>query len=115
MTGELIHFVETKIFTKRIDKLASIDVLLALQNELARDPKLGALISGCAGARKGRIADKNQSRGKSGSFRYIYVYIEIAGTIYLLYFYGKNEMDNLSNAERNEIAKLVTRLKSKYA
>jgi hypothetical protein len=115
MADELIHFIETKIFTKRIDKLASLEVLFALQHELARDPELGDLIPGCGGARKGRIGDKGQGRGKSGAFRYIYIYIEVAGIIYLLYFYGKNEMDNLSKAERNEIAEIIAKLKSTHA
>ena len=71
-------------------------------------------MAGCAGARKGRIGDKAAAKGKSGGFRYIYVYIVIAGTIYLIHFYGKNEKANLSKAERNELAKLVKELKRVY-
>ncbi len=110
----LLHFVETSVFTKRIDKLASMEVLFALQNELCVNPQLGDLIQGTNGARKARIGDRQQNRGKSGAFRYLYVYLENAETIYLLLFYGKNEMDNVSKAERNEIAGLVALLKEKY-
>lgn len=114
MGSELIHFVESPGFTKRIDKLASLDVLFSLQNELVRDPELGDLMQGCAGARKARVGDKTTARGKSGGFRYVYVYIEIAGTIYLIHFFGKNEKANLSKAERNELANLVRKLKRLY-
>ena len=114
MKAELIHFVESPGFTRQIDKLASLDVLFALQSDLVRDPELGDLLSGCAGARKGRVGDKAADKGKSGGFRYIYVYIVIAGTIYLIHFYGKNEKANLSKAERNELAKLVKELKRLY-
>lgn len=114
MKAELIHFVESPGFTRQIDKLASVDVLLALQNDLVKDPELGDVMSGCAGARKGRIGNKAASVGKSGAFRYIYVYIVIAGTIYLIHFYGKNEKSNLSKSERNELAKLVKELKRLY-
>lgn len=114
MKAELIHFVESPGFTRQIDKLASLDVLFALQSDLVRDPELGDLLSGCAGARKGRVGDKAAGKGKSGGFRYIYVYIVIAGTIYLIHFYGKNENANLSKAERNELAKLVKELKRLY-
>ena len=107
MANDLFHFVETPGFTRRIDKFASSDVLFALQNDLLRNPLLGDLMEGCGGARKGRIGDKSAGKGKSGGFRYVYVYIEIAGTIYLLHFFGKNEKANLSNAERTEVAKLV--------
>lgn len=114
MGSELIHFVESPGFTNQIDRLASLDVLFSLQNDLVRNPELGDLMAGCAGARKGRIGDKAAGKGKSGGFRYIYVYIVIAGTIYLLHFYGKNEKANLSKAERNELAKLVKELKRLY-
>lgn len=114
MGTELIHFVESPGFTKRIDKLGSLNVLLSLQNDLIANPELGDLMAGCAGARKGRVGDKASGKGKSGGFRYVYVYIEIAGTIYLIHFYGKNEKANLSKAERNELAEMVRILKRLY-
>ena len=58
--------------------------------------------------------DRTSGRGKSGGFRYVYVYIEIAGTIYLLHFFEKKEKANLSKAERNEVAKLVKEFKRLY-
>lgn len=114
MAGEFIHFVESPGFTKRIDRLASLEVLFALQSDLIRDPELGDLMEGCGGARKARVGDKAAGKGKSGGFRYVYVYIEIAGTIYLIHFFGKNEKANLSKAERNEVARLVKELKRLY-
>ena len=91
MKPELIHFVESPGFTKGIDKLASVELLFALQNDLINDPERGVLIAGCAGARKARIGDPASGRGKSGGFRYVYIYIEVTGTIYLLHFFAKNE------------------------
>ena len=114
MSAVLIHFVESPGFTNRIDKLASLDVLFSLQNDLVKNPEVGDLMAGCGGARKGRVGDKSAGKGKSGGFRYIYVYIVIAGTIYLIHFYAKNEKTNLSKAERNELAKLVKELKRLY-
>jgi len=114
MRSDLIHFVESPGFTKRIDKLASLEVLITLQNDLVEDPERGDLMAGCAGARKARVGDKAGARGKSGGFRYVYIYIEIAGTIYLIHFFAKNEKANLSKAERNELAKLVKELKRLY-
>ncbi len=61
-----------------------------------------------------KVGLETKARGKSGGFRYVYVYIEIAGTIYLLHFFGKNEKANLSKAERNEVAVLVKELKRLY-
>lgn len=114
MSADLIHFVESPGFTRRIDKLASLEVLFTLQTDLVRDPEAGDLMEGCGGARKARVGDKTTGKGKSGGFRYVYIYIEIAGTIYLIHFFGKNEKANLSKAERNEVAKLVKELKRLY-
>jgi len=114
MKSKLIHFVEAPGFTRRIDKLASLDVLFALQSELVLNPELGVLMTGCAGARKARIGERSSARGKRGGFRYVYVYIEIAGIIYLLHFFDKNEKANLSKAERNELGVLVKELKGLY-
>ncbi|MGI8638715.1 MAG: type II toxin-antitoxin system RelE/ParE family toxin [Pyrinomonadaceae bacterium] len=114
MNESLLHFVETTVFTKRIDKLASPELLFDLQNDLLLNPKRGEVISGTNGARKARIGDRRAGRGKSGAFRYLYLYPEKAGMIYLLVFFSKNEKDNLSKAERNEIAALVRHLKNIY-
>lgn len=114
MNQSLLHFIETSVFTKRIEKLASRETLFELQNDLLANPKRGDVISGTNGARKARIAHTQQNIGKSGSFRYIYIYLELKGIIYLLVFFGKNEKDNLSKAERNELAELVKVLKNTH-
>lgn len=89
-------------------------MLFDLQNDLIVNPKRGEVISGTNGARKARIAHRQQNIGKSGSFRYIYIFLENAEVIYLLVFFGKNEKDNLSKAERNDLAKSVKILKDIY-
>ena len=114
MKESLLHFVETSVFTKQIDKLASLETLLELQNDLVKDPTKGNVIAGTNGARKARIGDKEKNRGKRGAFRYIYVYLDKASIIYLLVFYGKNEKDDLSKDEQKQIAALVEILKKKY-
>ncbi len=114
MEKELLHFIETPVFTRTIEKIASTEVLFELQNELIRNPEAGVLIGGCAGARKARIGDKSRNRGKSGSFRYVYLFLPKASIVYLLVFFGKNEQANLSKSERNDIAKLVRLLKGLY-
>lgn len=110
----LLHFVETSVFTKRIEKIGTTEILFDLQNELLHNPKRGDVISGTNGARKARIANRRQNVGKSSAFRYIYIYLENAETIYLLVFFGKNEKANLSKAERNELADLVKIIKDIY-
>jgi hypothetical protein len=77
---------------------------------LAENPKAGDLMQGTGGVRKLRWA--RGGRGKSGGVRVIYYFHGDAMPLYLLTVFGKNEKDNLSKAERNELAKLVAILKS---
>lgn len=51
-----------------------------------------------------------QNNGKSGSTRVLYVDFVVAETIYLIFAYPKNEKDNLTNEERNNIKKLIDQL-----
>jgi len=84
--------------------------LRRLQSELLSDPKVGAVMRGTGGVRKMRFAFKYQ--GKRGSIRVIYVDFEVYEKIYLLTAYTKNEKDNLSQKERNEIKELITVLEN---
>lgn len=61
---------------------------------------------GTGGVRKMRFAFEH--RGKSGSVRVIYVDFEVYEKIYLLTAYTKNERENLTKEEQNEIRKLIT-------
>ena len=67
-------------------------------------------MKGTGGVRKMRFAFEH--KGKSGSIRIIYVDFEIYDKIYLLTAYTKNEQDNLSMKERNEIRNLITILEN---
>lgn len=84
--------------------------LKTLQEELTVNPQKGAIIPGTGGLRKIRVAF--EKRGKSGSARVCYVDFAVYERIYLITAYTKNEKDNLSKAERNDIKRLVTLLKA---
>ena len=51
-----------------------------------------------------------EHRGKSGSIRVIYIDFEIYKKVFLITAYPKNEKDNLTQAERNELRRLVADL-----
>ena len=104
-------FVETLIFSKRLDALASFDTLEAIQADLLADPERWPIVRGTHGARKGRVADPKAGRGKSGSFRYLYLFLENRGRIYLLFLFGKSEQANLSPEQTKIVAGLVDAIK----
>ena len=104
-------FIETAVFTKQVDSKASLDVLYAIQDELLADPKRGDIVRGTGGVRKARVADPQRGRGKRGSFRYLYLYLEHRGHIYLLYLYGKGEQSDLSSEQKKTVARLAQMIK----
>ena len=74
------------------------------------NPEKGDLIRGTGGLRKIRVAF--EGRGKSGSARVCYVDFAVFERIYLITAYTKNEKDNLTQKERNEVHKLIDVLKT---
>jgi hypothetical protein len=107
----LYTFVETAVFTGQLEELASIETLYAIQADLLADPERWPVIPGTKGARKGCVADPRSSRGKRGSFRYIYLYLKHRGRIYLLLMFGKSEQANLSPGQTRQVAELVEAIK----
>lgn len=99
-------FIELPLFRSKWEKLGLTDKdLRRLQEMLLSDPKVGAVMRGTGGIRKMRFAFEHQ--GKSGSIRVIYIDFEIYEKIYLITAYPKNEKDNLTEGERNELRHLV--------
>ena len=104
-------FIMTSEFDISWAKLGLDDKdLKKLQTELLLHPDSGDMIRGTHGCRKIRIAFEN--RGKSGSARVVYVDFLKFEKIYLLTAYSKNEKENLSKKESNDIKELVKSLES---
>ena len=99
------EFVESDIFYKQVRELG-IAILNRIQSDLIRDPKRGAILKGTHGVRKARVADPTSSRGKSGSYRYLYLYLEQAGRIHLLYLFSKGVQANLSPQQKQIVGTL---------
>ena len=104
-------FVELPLFRSKWNGFGLSDEdLRRLQMELLEDPKVGDVMRGTGGVRKMRFAFEHQ--GKSGGVRVIYVDFEVYEKIYLLTAYTKNEKENLTKDERNEIKKLIAVLEN---
>jgi hypothetical protein len=57
-------------------------------------------------------AGGTRGRGKSGGVRIIYFVVSRHGVIYLIDIYAKSEKEDLTDAERREIRKLVAALEA---
>ena len=107
-----ITIVELPEFIRKSEKLMSAEERDRLLSFLAANPTAGVLIQGTGGVRKLRWATGN--KGKSGSTRVIYFYHNSDMPLFLLTAFSKSERENLSKAERNELAGLTKLLVQNY-
>ena len=99
-------FIELPLFRSKWKSLGlTDDDLRRLQEQILADPKIGDVMQGTGGVRKMRFAFEH--RGKSGSIRVIYIDFEVYEKIFLITAYPKNEKDNLTKSECNEIRQLI--------
>jgi hypothetical protein len=104
----MISVAETAAYKRKIASLLTVDEQENLIFYLAEHPNAGLLIQGTGGLRKLRWAQAR--RGKSRSIRVIYYFHSERMPLYLLAAFGKNEQANLSQRERNLLAKSVNEL-----
>jgi hypothetical protein len=104
-----LEFVHLPSFTRSAAGLLSEDDIRELELTLLENPREGAVVGNTGGVRKVRLA--LPGRGKSGSTRVIYLYVEARETIYLLLCYPKNEQGNLTPEQSRRIRQLVANLR----
>jgi hypothetical protein len=113
-SARLYTFYETPVFTSKLAQVAGEDampILYAIQADLLADPQRWPVVKGTGGARKGRVADPESDKGKSGSFRYLYLYLEHRGQIYLLYLFAKSGQADLNADQKKAIAAMIEAIK----
>ena len=106
----MLEFVESKVFTRKLFTIAgdrAEDVLLAIQSDLLRNPIRGSVVRGLGGIRKAKTSDPARNKGKRGGLRYLYIYFLRDEQIGLLYLFGKNEQEDLTEDEKGILAELA--------
>lgn len=104
------EFVESEIFSRQMRSVGA-EILVRMQSDLVQNPQRGAIVKGTHGVRKARVAEPALSRGKSGSYRYLYLYLEHAGRIHLLYLFRKGEQADLSPQQKQIIGALSQKIR----
>lgn len=107
-------FTETVIFTEDLFEITDDETLYAIQNALLANPLLGDVIKGTSGARKGRIGNPKAKSGKSGGFRFIYIYLPKNDRFYLLAIYSKREQSDLTPEQAKMLGEVVKEIKRLY-
>lgn len=101
----MITIAEAPEYIRQAAKLLTAREQQDVLSYLAAHPKAGDLIEGTGGIRKLRWG--RGGHGKSGGVRVVYYYHSELMPLYLITLFSKNEQENLSKAERNDLAKLV--------
>jgi hypothetical protein len=100
--------IATRIYEKRIAKLLSPEDRTDMENAVAADPERHPVVPGTKGVRKARWS--RPGMGKSGGIRLIYYYWMDPNAVVLITVYAKNEKENLTDADKKEIRKIVENL-----
>ena len=77
------------------------------------DPDCGEIIQGTGGFRKVRVPRRGM--GKRGGARVIYILRSDEFPVFLVTAYAKNEKENVTKEERNQLAKRADEIFSGYS
>jgi hypothetical protein len=88
------------------------DEIAALIDYLAKNPQAGVVVQGTGGVRKVRFA--KTGGGKSGGYRVFFYFAGPKWPVFLWAVISKNDAENLSKAERNELAKVTRTIIENY-
>ena len=98
-------FIETKLFTRLVQKYLTDDEYWKLQLLLIEHPEAGEVVRGTGGVRKLRW--RASDRGKRGGFRVIYFAKVEQGVIWMLTLYPKSVKDDIPAHVLRKIRKEV--------
>ena len=107
-----ISVIEAPEFIKFAKKHLTYDETADLVAYLSTKYDEGVIIQGTGGLRKIRFARQNQ--GKSGGYRIIYYFYDEETPLFLLNGFAKNEMDNLTQADKNGFKKSLPIMINNY-
>lgn len=104
--------VELPSYIRKAEELFSALEREEIVTLVASNPTCGDLIQGTGGFRKVRVG--RAGMGKRGGARVVYILRDEDFPIFLVTVYAKNEKENLTKAERNELARMANALFEKY-
>lgn len=100
-------FIELPPFERYRRDYLSDESFRELQKALMENPEAGDVIEGTGGLRKIRHADSKRGKGKRGGLRIIYYWWLTGKQFWLYTVYNKDEMDDLSPAQRKLLKDLL--------
>ena len=104
--------VETPGYLRAAEAMFSSDERDRIVARIAANPECGDLMQGTGGFRKLRLA--RTGMGKRGGARLIYISRGEEFPIFLITVYAKNEKENLTKEQRNQLAKRAAEIFDSY-
>ena len=83
-----------------------------MEEQIAVEPDRQPVTTGTGGFRKARWG--RSGSGKRGGVRVIYCFLVRPGLIFLADLYPKNEKENLTHAEKNELKKIAAEIRREF-
>jgi hypothetical protein len=104
----LLEFVYLGLFERARKGVLTDAEMKEVEDALLANPRAGAVMANTGGVRKLRAAQEH--RGKSGSARVAYLYVEEQATVYILAF-PKNVQGNLTDAQKKQMRTVVAQIR----
>ena len=83
-----------------------------LEESIAAEPERNPLIPGTSGFRKARW--RRPGVGRRGGLRVIYYFMVRPDLVFLADIYAKNDKENLTHAERNQLNKIASEIQREF-
>ena len=99
----------TSVYERRVGKLLRADEREAMELYIAVHPEIHPVVAGTGGIRKARWG--RSGMGKRAGVRVIYFYRSTSDVVYFLDIYAKNEKEDLTSADKQQLKELVNRLR----
>lgn len=104
--------IRSSRYQRAAARLLRPSVQQEMEEAIAVEPGRHPLIPGTGGFRKARW--RRPGGGKSGGVRVIYYFLVRPDLIFLADMYAKNEKENLTHAERNELQKIASEIQREF-
>jgi len=105
-----MEFIESKIFSKRVEKIFGLEKYKEVQQEIVNDLKLGDEIK--KKTYKRRFSAKGH--GKRGGCRVIYWHSANENFVHMLFVFAKNEQSDLTNDQDKFLGDIIKKLEEVY-
>ena len=99
----------TSNYENRVGKSLRPEERAAMELHVADNPEIHPIVAGTGGVRKARWG--RRGKGKRGGVRVIYFYRSASDVVYFLDIYAKNEKEDLTSADKQQLKELVNRLR----